>query len=78
MSTLSLRLPESLHKRLNELAKREGISVDQLAATALGEKIAALLSQDYLEQRAQRASRTKFDNALAKIRDVEPEQHDRL
>lgn len=78
MSTLSLRLPESLHKQLRELARQEGISINQFAATALAEKMAALMTQEYLEQRAQRGSRKKFDNALAKIRDVQPEPQDRL
>lgn len=72
MSTLSLRLPDSLHRQLRELAKREGVSINQLAAAALGEKMAALLTEDYLENRAKRASRRKFEKALAKVRDVEP------
>ncbi len=78
MNTISLNLPELLHRQLNELAEREGISVDQLAATALGEKVAALMSQDCLEQRARRANRSKFESALAKVKDVEPETHDTL
>jgi len=78
MSTLSLRLPESLHKQLRELAKQEGISINQLAATAVAEKIAALMTSEYLEQRAQRGSRRKFERALAKVRNVTPDGHDRL
>jgi hypothetical protein len=73
MSTLSLRLPESLHKQLRELAQSEGISINQLAASALGEKMAALMTQDYLEQRAQRGSRDKFEKVLAKVKDDEPQ-----
>ena len=42
MSTMSLRLPESLHERARELAKREGVSINQLIATALAEKVSAL------------------------------------
>lgn len=78
MSTLSLRLPESLHKQLRELAQKEGISINQLAASALGEKMAALMTQDYLEQRAQRGSRSKFEKALSKVKDTEPEPQDKL
>ncbi|MDZ7772288.1 MAG: toxin-antitoxin system HicB family antitoxin [Balneolaceae bacterium] len=29
MSTLSLRLPDSLHKKLKELAEKEGVSMNQ-------------------------------------------------
>lgn len=78
MSTLSLRLPESLHKQLRELAKKEGISINQLATTALAEKMAALMTSEYLEQRAQRGSRDKFEDALAKVKDAEPEPRDEL
>lgn len=78
MSTLSLRLPESLHKELRELSKREGISINQLAAAALGEKMAVLMTQDYLEEKAKRGSRKKFDQALTKVKDGKPESRDQL
>jgi predicted transcriptional regulator len=78
MSTISLRLPDSLHKRARELAQKESISINQLIATALAEKMSALGAAEYLETRAKRGSRRKFDRALAKIRSVEPEAADRL
>ena len=77
MSTLSIRLPESLHKYAKVYASQEGISVNQLISTALAEKLSALATQDYLEQRAKRASRRKFDAALASIPDVRPDPRDR-
>jgi hypothetical protein len=78
MSNLSLRLPESLHRRVKDLASREGISINQFIATAVAEKMAALLTEDYLQERAQRGSRTKYEAALARVADVEPEGRDRL
>jgi hypothetical protein len=78
MSTLSLRLPESLHKSARELAKKEKISINQLVTLALAEKVSALGAQDYLEKRAKRASEAKFDAAMAKVADVEPPDYDRL
>lgn len=30
MSTLSIRLPDSIHEKIKELAKKEGISMNQL------------------------------------------------
>ncbi|MFQ5794466.1 MAG: toxin-antitoxin system HicB family antitoxin [Candidatus Bipolaricaulia bacterium] len=78
MSTLSVRLPNSLHKQLRELAKSEGISINQLIASAVAEKMAALMTADYLEERAQRGSREKFERVLAKVPDVEPEDFDRM
>ncbi len=70
MSALSIRLPESLHKNAKAFASQEGISVNQLISTALAEKLAALGAQEYLEQRAARASRAKFDAALSQVPDV--------
>ena len=78
MSALSIRLPNSLHDRVRELAVREGISINQLIATALAEKMSALMTADYLEERARRGSRAKFLAALAQVPDVEPEPYDRL
>jgi len=78
MSTLSLRLPESIHQNAKIYAQREGISVNQLAATALAEKLAALATEDYLAQRAKRASKSRFKAALAKVPDTTPLPGDEL
>jgi hypothetical protein len=78
MSTLSLRLPESLHKELRELAKQEGVSINQIAASAVGEKIAALKTAEYLEQRATRGSRARFESALSRVRDVPNQAGDEI
>jgi uncharacterized protein (DUF1778 family) len=78
MSTLSLRLPHSLHEQIRELAKREGISINQFIASAASEKMAALLTEEYIEKRARRANREKFRAVLNKVPDVEPENRDKL
>ena len=78
MSTLSLRLPESLHKYAREMAEKENISINQLITLALAEKLSALGTEDYLEMRAKRASKTKFLKAMSKIAKVEPPDYDRL
>lgn len=78
MGALSLRLPESLHQKLGELAEREGISINQLITSAVAEKMSALMTEEYLAARAKRASRRKFEAALAKVPDVEPAEFDRL
>jgi hypothetical protein len=78
MSPVSLRLPESLYKHVCTLAQEEGMSLHQFIATAVAEKVAALMTVAYLRDRAQRGSREKFAAVLAKVPDVEPEPHDRL
>ena len=78
MSGISLRLSESLHKRVRELAKKEGISINQLINSALAEKVSALMTVEYLEERANRGSRSRFDRALSKVKDIEPQEEDRI
>ena len=78
MSTLSLRIPTSLHRELRHLARREGVSINQIISAAVGEKVASLKTIDYLRERASRASRAQFDAVLAKVPDVEPDEFDRL
>ena len=70
MSSISLRLPESLHRQARELAEREDISINQLIATALAEKMSALMTGEYLAERAARGSRKKFDRVLKKVRQI--------
>jgi hypothetical protein len=76
MSTLSLRLPESIHRSLKTLADREGISINQLINSAVAEKLAALMTEEYLEQRARQGSRRKLKAILAKVPNVAPEARD--
>lgn len=78
MTNLNIQLPDSLHKRLEVLAEQEGISIEQFVTSAVSEKIAAFMSQEYLTERAKRASREKYDAALAQVPNVEPEEYDRL
>ena len=78
MSALSLRLPNSVHERARELARREGVSINQLVAAALAEKMSALLTEEYLEARAQRGSRERFLVALAQVPAVAPDPEDEL
>ncbi len=78
MSTLSLRIPNSLHEQIRQLARREGVSINQFVASAAAEKMAALLTEKYIEKRARRASLKKFQKVLKKIPNVEPEEYDRI
>ncbi len=78
MSALSLRLPNSLHRHLKEIAEREDVSMNQFISSAVAEKMAALLTVDYLERRASRGSRRRFLEALAKVPNVTADEPDRL
>jgi hypothetical protein len=78
MSAISLRIPEYLHKQIRELAELEGTSINQFITLALAEKISALATETYLAERAGRGSRQKFDQAMAKVANIEPPAEDRI
>ena len=78
MGKLSIRLPDSLHKKVKELARQEGISMNQFIALAVAEKMSALMTVEHLKERAKRGSREKYEAVLAKVPDVELEEYDRL
>jgi hypothetical protein len=78
MSSLSLRLPDSLHRKIRELAEREDISINQFIATAVAEKAAALLTVEYLQERGRRGDPKLVDRILSKVPDVPPVPGDEL
>jgi hypothetical protein len=78
MSAISLRLSESIHRQVRELVQREGVSINQFISAAVAEKLSALLTQEYLEKRARRGDRRKFEKALSKVKNVGPLHGDNI
>lgn len=78
MATLSIRLPDSLHRAVRELAETDQVSINQFISYALTEKVSELRTVDYLKQRAERANMEDFDKLLAMVPDVEPDPDDRI
>ena len=76
MSTLSIRIPDSYHTMVKELSKMDNISINQFITAAIGEKLTALQTENYIEQRATKGSREKFLAVLNKAPDIESEEYD--
>lgn len=70
MSTLTIQLPESMKKNIEALAAKEGFSVSQFIASAAGEKLAAMLTMDYLQSEAGAGRREDFEKYLSAVPDV--------
>lgn len=70
MSTLSLRLPDSVHRHIKEIAADDGVSINQFIAAAVSEKISAIRTENDLLKRAKRADRA----ALRAILDAVPDR----
>ena len=50
MPTLSVRLPDSIHREVRQLAKEDGVSINQFISLALAEKVSSLRTVDYLSR----------------------------
>ena len=51
--------------------------MNQLIVAGVGEKLAALMTPGYLEERAERGSRKRFEAVLKRVPAEEPEDRDR-
>lgn len=78
MGALSLRLPESIHRHIKEIAKAEGVSINQFISTAISEKISAIMTEEYLQKRAAQANSEDFQTILNKVPDRKPVKGDEL
>lgn len=67
MSTLSLRIPESLHRTLKQAAEQDGVSINQFISLAVAEKLSALQTYNLITERARHGSREKFLRAMAMV-----------
>ena len=77
MSTLSVRLPDSLHEMIKRFSKSDNISINQFIASAVTEKITALETEHYLQERANSGNLEAAKRVLAKVPDVPAESFDK-
>jgi len=78
MSSLTIQLPDSLKNNIEALGAREGYTVSQFLASAAAEKLAAIVTMDYLRREAAAGRRDDFERYLQAVPDVEPPEDDRL
>ncbi len=74
MTALTVRLPNSVHQQIKTLAERDHISVNQFIASAVAEKMASVMTLDYLRQEAAQGNREDFERFIGLIPDVPENQ----
>jgi len=70
MTALTVRLPNSVHQKIKELAERDDISVNQFIASAAAEKMASVLTLDFLKAEAAKGKRVDFEHYMSLVPDV--------
>ena len=77
-STYPLRLPRSLKAAVERLSKEEGTSINQFVAVAVAEKVSALATARYFEDRKARADFKAFDRIMRRRGGERPGEGDEM
>ncbi len=78
IASYPLRLPRSLKDAVSEAAENDGVSINQFIAIAVAEKLAALKTARFFNERQQRADRDEFKRILTRSGGEEPRDGDEL
>ncbi len=70
MTAITIRLPNSVHQKIKELAARDDVSVNQFIASAASEKMASVMTLDFLKAEATKGKRSDFGHYLSMVPDV--------
>jgi hypothetical protein len=77
-STYPLRLPRSLKEAVERLSKEEGTSINQFVAVAVAEKVSALATARFFEDRKARADFKAFDKIMRRRGGERPREGDEM
>ena len=67
MSRLTLRLPETLHQQLTNLADEEGISLNQYIVYALTRQVASAYTVQVISEASRQQQQQNFENLIAQL-----------
>ena len=67
MSALNLRLPDSVHRHIKDIAREDGVSINTFITSAVAEKISAIMTGDYIAARAKKARKGAFKKVLDRV-----------
>ncbi len=77
-TTYPLRLPRSLKAAVERLSRQEGTSMNQFVAIAVAEKVSALETARFFQDRRARADFKAFDRILKRRGGEPPRKGDEL
>ena len=76
--TYPLRLPRSLKDAVERLSREDGTSINQFVATAVAEKVSALQTARFFEDRKARANFKAFDKIMKRRHGKPPREGDEI
>ncbi len=78
MGKLQLRLPETVHKKVKKIAKKEKISMNQLLVGSISNEIIRYETMHFFARRAKDFKEADFLAALQEVPKTKPAKRDRL
>ena len=78
MKTLSIELPDRLHVKARSLAKEDGMSLKQFMVASVSHEVIRQETLDFFQEAAKNYRSKEFEEALAAIPDVPPDDRDKL
>lgn len=78
VATYPLRLPRSIRAAVEQISKQDGTSINQFVNTAVAEKLAAMATAAYFEERSNRADLVAFDRLMARSGGAKPQVGDEV
>lgn len=66
-SNFTLRVPPTLLAEARKAAESEGVALNQLITLALAEKVSAMRTEEYFEERTRRANSAKVSRILSRV-----------
>lgn len=76
--TYPLRLPRSLKDAVEHLSKEDGTSINQFVSTAVAEKVSALRTAQFFQEKKARADFKAFDKIMKRRGGKPPRAGDEL
>ena len=78
MSRLTLRLPETLHQQLANLAHKEGISLNQYIVYALTRQVSSAYTVETISKEDIEQQQNSFDNLIAQLGKADTKEMEKL
>jgi uncharacterized membrane protein len=78
MSRLTLRLPETLHQQLTNLAQGEGVSFNQYIVYALTRQVDSAYTVEVISKEECEQQKKNFDNLIMQLRTADEKEIERV
>jgi inner membrane protein involved in colicin E2 resistance len=78
MSRLTLRLPETLHQQLTNLAQGEGVSLNQYIVYALTRQVDSAYTVKVISKEEREQQKKNFDNLIMQLRTADEKEIERV